>query len=288
MNKGLFEPTVMFFRLTNLPAKFQAMMNTLVHDLIMQRKVVIYRDDILIFTEDLTEHCIIIEQVLDILRINKLYLKQTKCEIEKSKIKYLGMILGHGKVRIDPNKVNMVAEWPIPKTKKEVQKFLGFTNFYCHFTKEFSGVVKPITKLTGNELWKWGTEHEEAFKLLHPGVKPPIGMNMYQTIFALFLQLPTRHVKLCSFNQTLMTVCTQSRRPEKPGHMSFHIKYSAAHAKARHTFHYGTEGGLKGLGMAATSCMAIYGIKRFDFRVACPLCALLSKNLLMLWIFPFA
>ena len=132
----------------------------------------------------------------------------------------------------------------------------------------------------------WAAQHPafHHYSSMHVD-KPPIGMNTYQTIFALFLQLLMCCVKLCSFNQTLVTACAQSRHPEKLGHMSFHIKYLAAHAKARHMFCYGTKGQPEGLGMAAMSCMAIYGIKRFNFRVACPLCALLSKNLLMLRIF---
>ena len=87
-NQGLFKPTVMFFGLTNSPATFQAMMNTLFHDLIQQGKVVIYLDDILIFTKDIAKHCIIIKEVLKIFRQNKLYLKLVKCEMEKSEIKY--------------------------------------------------------------------------------------------------------------------------------------------------------------------------------------------------------
>ena len=97
----MFKPTVMLYGLINLPTTFQAMMNTLFHDLIQQGKVVIYLDDILIFTKDNTEHCIIVKEVLKILRQNKLYLKPAKCEMEKDEIKNLGMIIGHGKVRMD-------------------------------------------------------------------------------------------------------------------------------------------------------------------------------------------
>ena len=110
-NQGLFEPTVMFFGLTNSPTTFQAMMNTLFHNLIQQGKVVIYLNDILIFTKDITEHHIIVKEVLKILRQNKLYLKPAKCEMEKDEIKYLGMIIGHGKVRMDLIKVDMVRNW---------------------------------------------------------------------------------------------------------------------------------------------------------------------------------
>jgi hypothetical protein len=116
----------MFFRLTNSPATFQAMMNTLFHDLIQQGKVVIYLDDILIFTKDITEHCIIIKEVPKILRQNKLFLKPAKCEMERDEIKYLGMIIGHGKVQMDLIKVDMVRNWKEPRTKKELQMLQRF------------------------------------------------------------------------------------------------------------------------------------------------------------------
>jgi hypothetical protein len=76
------------------------------------------------------------------------------------------MIIGHGKVRMDPKKVNSVKNWPTPKTKKEVQMFLRFANFYCQFVHGFSRIIKPLTKLMGNEPWKWGIEQMEAFKEL--------------------------------------------------------------------------------------------------------------------------
>ena len=116
----------MFFGLTNSPATFQAMMNTLFHDLIQQGRVVIYFDDIIIFTKDITKHRIVVKEVLKILRQNKLYFKLVKCEMEKDEIKYLGMIIGHGKVRMDPIKVDTVRNWKEPRTKKELQMFLGY------------------------------------------------------------------------------------------------------------------------------------------------------------------
>ena len=79
-------------------------------------------------------------------------------------MKYLGMIIGHGKVRMDPVKVTAVAEWPTPKNKKEIQQFLGFANYYQHFIKAFSRIAKPLTSLTGKEQWQWKPEQQEAFE----------------------------------------------------------------------------------------------------------------------------
>jgi hypothetical protein len=156
--------TVMFFGLTKSPATFQTMMNHIFRDLINKGKVTVYLNDILIFTKDLAEHCEIISKVLQILWENKPSLKPQKCEFEKEEMKYLGMIIGHGKVCMDPLKVVAVAEWPTPKNKKEIQQFLGFANYYWCFIKGFSGIAKPLTSLTRNEQWQWRQEQQRAFE----------------------------------------------------------------------------------------------------------------------------
>ena len=106
------------------------MMNEIFTDLIVEGKICIYLDDILIFSCDLGEHRCITRIVLERLRKNKLFLKHEKCEFKKCKIKYLGVIISEGQVEMDLVKVAGVAEWPRPAAKKEVQQFLGFTNFY--------------------------------------------------------------------------------------------------------------------------------------------------------------
>ena len=120
----------MYFGLTNSPATFQMMMNKVFHDLILQGVICVYLDDILIFTKDLKEHRRITRLVLERMQANKLYLRHDKCEWEKTQIKYLGVIVSHDHVEMDPVKVSGVSEWPIPTSKKAVQSFLGFTNFY--------------------------------------------------------------------------------------------------------------------------------------------------------------
>ena len=105
-NRGLFEPLVMFFGLTNLPATFQTMMNELLRDLINTGKVLMYIDNILIFTNNLDEHCKLVCQVLSILSANKLYLKPEKCKFKKLQIEFLGLIISKGKVEMDPIKVS--------------------------------------------------------------------------------------------------------------------------------------------------------------------------------------
>ena len=140
-NRGLFEPLVMFFRLTNSPATFQTMMNSLFRNLINRGKVVIYMDDIMIFTADLDEHRRIVTEVLQILQDNKLYLKHTKCEFEQSETEYLELIVGHQMVKMDPAKVKGVTSWPVPTTRKQLRGFLGFLNFYRRFILNFAQVA---------------------------------------------------------------------------------------------------------------------------------------------------
>ncbi|SJL11309.1 uncharacterized protein ARMOST_14712 [Armillaria ostoyae] len=152
-NRGLFEPTVMFFGLTNSPATFQWMMNDIFKDLISEGKVTIYLDDILIFTKDLDEHRRIVRRVLQKLRENKLFLKAEKCEFEVLETEYLGVIISKGQVRMDPIKLAGIAEWLTPTKKKELQSFLGFTNFYQKFIKNYSKVT-------------WGAAQNQAFQQL--------------------------------------------------------------------------------------------------------------------------
>ena len=129
-NRGLYKPLVMFFGLTNSPATFQTMMDNIFEDLISEGVVVVYLDDILIFMETLEEHQEITRRVLELLEKHKLYLRSDKCKFEKTTIKYLGVIISHNSVAMDPVKIAGVTEWPAPTNKKEVQSFLGFTNFY--------------------------------------------------------------------------------------------------------------------------------------------------------------
>ncbi|SJL18794.1 uncharacterized protein ARMOST_22395 [Armillaria ostoyae] len=166
MNQGLFEPTVMFFGLTNSPATFQWMMNNIFKDLISEGKVTIYLDNILIFTKNLDEHRRIVQRVLQHLRENKLFLKAEKCEFEVLETEYLGVIISKGQVRMDPIKLAGIAEWLTPTKKKELQSFLGFTNFYRKFIKNYSKVVRALTQLMGNAEWMWGAMQNQAFQQL--------------------------------------------------------------------------------------------------------------------------
>jgi hypothetical protein len=118
MNRGLFEPLVMYFGLTNSLATFQTMMNEIFQDLITDGIVSIYLDDILIFTNSLEEHHLSTRLVLDHMHEHKLYLRPDKCEFEKARIEYLGIIISHNKVEMDPVKIAGVADWLMPSNQR--------------------------------------------------------------------------------------------------------------------------------------------------------------------------
>ncbi|CDO77880.1 hypothetical protein BN946_scf184690.g1 [Trametes cinnabarina] len=169
-NRGLYEPLVMFFGLTNSPATFQMMMNDLFRSLVLAGKVVVYLDDIIIFTNNLEEHQKIVRQVLQILRENHLSCKPEKCEFETQQTEYLGHIISPGKVQMDPGKVAGVTEWPTPRCKRDLQAFLGFANFYRRFIKDFAKIATPLNRLTGLAEWTWGQDEQTAFE----GIKKAI------------------------------------------------------------------------------------------------------------------
>ena len=119
-NKGLFEPTVMFFGMCNSPTTFQSMMDAIFSDMIDESIVIIYMDDIFLFAPDkmtLTKNT---KRVLAQLQENNLFLKPEKCEFNKSRVEYLGMIIEEGRISMDPGKLNGIRDWPAPTTVKQV------------------------------------------------------------------------------------------------------------------------------------------------------------------------
>ena len=129
-SRGLFEPTVMFFGLCNSPATFQAMMNDLFSDMIEEGWLVIYMDDMLLFSKDIETHRERTRRVLQRLRENDLYLKPEKCLFDVDEVEFLGLIIKLDTLAIDSVKLQEIRDWPTPTSVKGVQSFIGFANFY--------------------------------------------------------------------------------------------------------------------------------------------------------------
>jgi hypothetical protein len=164
-HRGLFKPTVMYFGFCNAPSTFQAMMNEVLKEEIATGHVVVYIDNILIFTDDLTLHRQLVKQVLEKLRRNNLFCKPEKCHFEQLSVSFLGLVVSKNSIIMDQSKVEGVKNWPTPTKVKHVQAFLGLANFYRRFIKDFSKIACPLTFLTCKDTpWSWGPEQEQAFQ----------------------------------------------------------------------------------------------------------------------------
>jgi RNase H-like domain found in reverse transcriptase/Reverse transcriptase (RNA-dependent DNA polymerase) len=163
-NKGLFEPTVMFFAMCNSPATFQAMMDDIFMTMIDNRLVIVYMDDILIFANTKEELERITKLVLEKLREHDLFLKAKKCEFCQTRIEYLGMIIEEERISMDAVKLGGIRDWPVPTTLKQTRSFLGFGNFYWKFISHYSELAQPLNDLMKKDKkFEWTTECQDVF-----------------------------------------------------------------------------------------------------------------------------
>ena len=165
--EGSFEPTVMFFGLTNSLAMFQAMMNELLRDLTNIGKVAVFIDDVIVGTETEEGHDELVEEVIRRLEENDLYVKLEKCKWKVREVDFLGVVIGPEGIKMEKEKVKGVLEWPTLKCVKEVQKFLGLANYYHRFIEGFAMVARPLHDIVKKDKkWEWTEKQEEAFKEL--------------------------------------------------------------------------------------------------------------------------
>ncbi|KAL0192230.1 hypothetical protein M9458_010526, partial [Cirrhinus mrigala] len=164
---GHYEYLVMPFRLSNSPSIFQAFINEVFRDM-LHRYVIVYIDDILIYSENLESHITHVRSVLHRLIANKLYAKLPKCEFHQTKISFLGYVISNEGVTMDDKKVSAVVNWPKPRTIKDLQRFLGFANFYRRFIRNFSQIAASLTSMTrkGPKTLYWTPESNQAFQNL--------------------------------------------------------------------------------------------------------------------------
>ena len=163
---GHYEYLVMPFGLTNAPAVFQALVNDVMRDM-LNKFVFIYLDDILIFSKSEEEHVQHVRRVLQRLLENQLFVKAEKCEFHQRTVSFLGFIVAPGSIQMDPGKVSGVLDWPVPTDRKQLQRFLGFANFYRRFIRNYSSVAAPLHVLTSpGTRFSWSLQAEEAFRSL--------------------------------------------------------------------------------------------------------------------------
>ncbi len=162
---GLYEFTVLPFGLCNAPSTFQTLMQGILGHL---NSVVVYLDDILIFSKNIEEHERDVKMVLQILRENKLYASSEKSEFFKNEIKFLGhKILQGGSIAPDEDKLEAVLSWPSPRNVKQLQGFLGFVNFYRRFIKDLAKMSIPLFRLLRKDVpFVWDDSCQQAFEYL--------------------------------------------------------------------------------------------------------------------------
>jgi hypothetical protein len=163
---GLFDFLVMPFGLTNAPASFQSLMNHVFEDL-LRKCVLVFVDDILIYSASFSEHITHLRAVLTLLQQHQLFVKASKCSFAQQELDYLGHIIGKHGVATDQSKVAAVSAWPIPQTVKVLRGFLGLTGYYRKFIQHYGILARPLTQLLKKgTLFLWGPDQQQAFLLL--------------------------------------------------------------------------------------------------------------------------
>src|SRR3984893_11168365 len=164
---GLYEFLVMPFGLCNAPSTFTRMMNDILRPLI-DACVIVFLDDILIYSPTIEQHYKDVSAVFDLLKGNKLYVKMGKCEFFKDELEFLGHIVGKGSVKMCPDKLDAIRIWPVPTNVHELRSFLGMCGYYRKFVKGFSDIAAPLFDLTKNDQldYIWKEEHQQSFEQL--------------------------------------------------------------------------------------------------------------------------
>ncbi|GJU66401.1 putative reverse transcriptase domain-containing protein [Tanacetum coccineum] len=163
---GHFEFTVMPFGLTNAPAIFIDLMNRVCKPY-LDKFVIVFIDDILIYSKSEEEHEFHLKTILDLLKKEKLYAKFSKCEFWLKEVQFLGHVVNRDGIHVDPSKVESVKNWKIPESSTEIRSFLGLAGYYRRFIENFSKIAKPLTLLTQkNKTYVWGDKQDEAFRIL--------------------------------------------------------------------------------------------------------------------------
>ncbi|XP_045803285.1 uncharacterized protein LOC123896906 [Trifolium pratense] len=171
-HNGHYEYLVMPFGLMNAPATFQGIMNDIFRPY-LRKFVLVFFDDILVYSKNIQQHLQHLEVVLNVLTSNCFVANQAKCKFGCTQIDYLGHIISGEGVSVDPEKVKCILAWPEPKNVKGVRGFLGLTGYYRKFIKDYGKLAKPRTELTKKDNFAWGVEANNAFQHLKKVMTSP-------------------------------------------------------------------------------------------------------------------
>lgn len=221
---GSFEFLVLPFGLCNAPSTFMSMMHTVLRPF-LDKFVIVFLDDILVYSKTPAEHLAHLEQVLSVLAANRLYAKPSKCTIASSTVDFLGHTLTPQGVAVDQRKVDAVQKWPEPANVHDVRSFLGLVGFYRRFIKKFSFIAAPLTDLTkASRTWSWSDDHRIAFEhlkqslisapvLIVPDMTKPFHVFADASQFAIGAVLMQDHghgLQPCAFESRKLTPAEQN------------------------------------------------------------------------------
>jgi hypothetical protein len=163
---GHYEYSVMPFGVTNAPGVFMEYMNRIFHPY-LDKFVVVFIDDILVYSKSEEEHAEHLKVVLQTLKDKKLYAKLSKCEFWLKEVSFLGHVISSNGIAVDPSKVSAVLQWEAPKSVTEIRSFLGLAGYYRRFIEGFSRIALPLTQLTRKgQAYIWNKTCEESFQEL--------------------------------------------------------------------------------------------------------------------------
>jgi hypothetical protein len=185
---GHYQFKVMPFGLTNAPSTFQCLMNELLQPF-LRKFVIVFLDDIILYSPSLDQHIGHLQQVLAVLQENQIHLKLSKCSFAHRSLEYLGHIISAGGVATDPSKTQAMLRWPKPENVTELRGFLGLIGYYRKFVRNYGIMAKPLTQLLKKKCFAWSEVANKAFQALKSAMMstPVLALPNFQELSPLKL-----------------------------------------------------------------------------------------------------